>query len=456
MKRFKLIIYLLLFSSLFLVGCKDKDNNPDNPELDNPIVEAKSYIFIGGYTTLKVTNYSIDLFDIIIEDPTIVSLNEFMDLVGNKVGKTKVTFIHKEYSNVQTSIEIEVITQLPVLSLATEKIAIGGKTKINIRNFEELIENSLNDFTVEIENKEIASVDEDFIITGLAYGGTNVIVTSKLNPLINSSIYLKVANPDEELVITCEYLDGSIKPGTAFELELLTDKPLSDFSFAGGHKRILRIREDNSLVAVEAGTTTITVFEKANPKNSASYTFFVEGESEVDYIAQFLDYALAQNAYVEGPDNHTKFGEWYNLQNEPWCAMFVSWCWYYCGLSNDIFERYCSCSAGKAWCEEKGIFKYKENYHPKTGDIVYFLSAGMGHTGIALYADEDYLYTIEGNSSNKVGIWRWSLNDARITGYGVPEYPDYDGVRKDYSWVKEQKEDGSYWWSPVAEKQPVT
>ena len=136
--------------------------------------------------------------------------------------------------------------------------------------------------------------------------------------------------------------------------------------------------------------------------------------------------------------------------------MFVSWCWYYCGLSNDIFERYCSCSAGKAWCEEKGIFKYKENYHPKTGDIVYFLSAGMGHTGIALYADEDYLYTIEGNSSNKVGIWRWSLNDARITGYGVPEYPDYDGVRKDYSWVKEQKEDGSYWWSPVAEKQPVT
>ena len=28
--------------------------------------------------------------------------------------------------------------------------------------------------------------------------------------------------------------------------------------------------------------------------------------------------------YKEGPNNDTIFGEWYGLNHQPWCAMFVS------------------------------------------------------------------------------------------------------------------------------------
>jgi hypothetical protein len=29
--------------------------------------------------------------------------------------------------------------------------------------------------------------------------------------------------------------------------------------------------------------------------------------------------------YVEGENNDTKYGKWYGLNFNPWCAMFVSW-----------------------------------------------------------------------------------------------------------------------------------
>lgn len=38
----------------------------------------------------------------------------------------------------------------------------------------------------------------------------------------------------------------------------------------------------------------------------------------------------------------------------------------------------------------------------------------MSHTGIVIYSDDLYVYTIEGNTSDQVAIKRWSLNDARI------------------------------------------
>ena len=81
MKKIKIIAFIFILCSLLLVGCKKgPDVNPpvQNPQLPAPVIEAKSYITIGSYTTLNVTNYSsLDLFNISIEDPSILSLNSF-------------------------------------------------------------------------------------------------------------------------------------------------------------------------------------------------------------------------------------------------------------------------------------------------------------------------------------------------------------------------------------------
>ncbi|MBQ4570760.1 MAG: CHAP domain-containing protein [Bacilli bacterium] len=175
---------------------------------------------------------------------------------------------------------------------------------------------------------------------------------------------------------------------------------------------------------------------------------------EVDYRGKLVNLAYSQVGIYEGKDakgnynNIQKYGAWYGNNGQPWCAMFVSWNWHHAGLSHDLLLKYQGCYTGKEWCEKKGIFKYKKNYTPITGDIVFFLSNGASHTGIVAYCDGTYIYTIEGNRSNKVGIWRIKLNNKTITGYAVPNYPA-SSTLEDFSWIKEKQQNGKYLWTHV-------
>ena len=40
----------------------------------------------------------------------------------------------------------------------------------------------------------------------------------------------------------------------------------------------------------------------------------------------FMAIAEAQLGYREKGRNGTKYGTWYGLPGQPWCAMFISWC----------------------------------------------------------------------------------------------------------------------------------
>lgn len=61
---------------------------------------------------------------------------------------------------------------------------------------------------------------------------------------------------------------------------------------------------------------------------------------------EFLEIARSQIGYHEGYNNDTKYGKWYGLNHEPWCAMFVSWCSYQIGMDNIAFPRFAGCTTG--------------------------------------------------------------------------------------------------------------
>ena len=46
-----------------------------------------------------------------------------------------------------------------------------------------------------------------------------------------------------------------------------------------------------------------------------------------------IDAAQNEVGYQETGNNDTKYGKWYGLNNQPWCAMFVSWCFAQADLS---------------------------------------------------------------------------------------------------------------------------
>lgn len=43
-------------------------------------------------------------------------------------------------------------------------------------------------------------------------------------------------------------------------------------------------------------------------------------------LNEFVQTALDEEGYEEGPNGYTKYGSWFGLANLDWCVMFISWC----------------------------------------------------------------------------------------------------------------------------------
>ncbi len=99
-----------------------------------------------------------------------------------------------------------------------------------------------------------------------------------------------------------------------------------------------------------------------------------------------IDTAAAENGTKESPanSNKTKYGRWYGLDGEKWCAIFVSWVYTNAGHPMEKIDRikgYQSCQSGfNFWKSKSRLTK-----NPQPGDVVLFDWTGDGHcdhTGI--------------------------------------------------------------------------
>lgn len=153
-------------------------------------------------------------------------------------------------------------------------------------------------------------------------------------------------------------------------------------------------------------------------KDKYPNTHINTGDQRVDIVS----IAKTQLGYMEGDNNDTKYGTWYGLPNQPWCAMFVSWCARQAQVPLDIL-RNCAIAA-----PDPGYFDIPfydgEIYTPKQGDL--FFTKTFSHVGLVDYVDGEYFYTVEGNtndSGSSMGVGVYSLR--RVTKdyyFGVPDY----------------------------------
>jgi len=140
--------------------------------------------------------------------------------------------------------------------------------------------------------------------------------------------------------------------------------------------------------------------------------------------------------YKEGANNDTKYGKWYGLNNQPWCAMFVSWCFNEAGLSPLVAAQskkgFASCDAGLKWFAKKGqvvpVGKAQE------GDIAFFQfddDAMADHVGIVMKNDgKGFIWCYEGNTakdgagsqSNGDGAYLKKRPYAKVMGVARPAW----------------------------------
>ena len=152
------------------------------------------------------------------------------------------------------------------------------------------------------------------------------------------------------------------------------------------------------------------------------------------YGEDLLTVARSQLGYTESTKNYivqdgktygyTRYGAWYGSAYADWCAMFVSFCLNYAGISKTEIPYAASCPRWVNQLYSLQMFAYaRDGYVPKPGDLIFFEQNGdnsADHVGIVESVSGSTITTIEGNTSNnQVRRNTYSTSDNRLYGYGV-------------------------------------
>lgn len=134
-------------------------------------------------------------------------------------------------------------------------------------------------------------------------------------------------------------------------------------------------------------------------------------------LDDFVSIAEDEIGTRETGDNNTKYGEWYGMNGEPWCAIFVSWCANEAGILTTASSAECPSVPKKSYTPDIKNWYSKSrrlldpktdpssNNYPKIGDVVLIDSGGgssINHCGIVASVSGSTFKVIEGNCGDKV------------------------------------------------------
>lgn len=125
--------------------------------------------------------------------------------------------------------------------------------------------------------------------------------------------------------------------------------------------------------------------------------------------------------HEDAGDNRGTMEKYGGRAGDPWCASFVSWLY---GAGQSGNESPLKYTAGVSNLRDQAISAgyYSEvgTYTPVPGDIMIQKSNGASHTGIVVGYDGEYVYTIEGNTSDAVRERKYKVGGSeyqKISGW---------------------------------------
>ena len=148
---------------------------------------------------------------------------------------------------------------------------------------------------------------------------------------------------------------------------------------------------------------------------------------------------FVDQSYKEGDNNDTVFGKWFGLNHQPWCAMFVSYCFNEAGLIKLVQAQgpkgFASCNAGVKYFASKGQLVPVGQAEP--GDIVFFNfdsdPTTAEHVGIVYVnqPEKNQMVTFEGNTAgdnagsqaNGDGAYKKTRSYKNIMAVARPKWP---------------------------------
>lgn len=178
--------------------------------------------------------------------------------------------------------------------------------------------------------------------------------------------------------------------------------------------------------------------------------------AEAGYLEKKSNKDLDSKTGNAGSGNYTKYARdlYPVLQGQPWCDMFVDWCFVQAfgqvkaqQLIGGGFSAYTPTSA--QYYKNIGQWRVAS---PEPGDQIFFKnSVRICHTGIVTRVEGGKVYTIEGNTSGASGVIAngggvreksYVLSDPGIAGYGRPDWWLVESPTYTEGW----HHDSNGWW----------
>lgn len=142
-----------------------------------------------------------------------------------------------------------------------------------------------------------------------------------------------------------------------------------------------------------------------------------------------IDHAMTQLGQVGGEP----YWRYYGLNHRAaWCAMFCHWVmnteptgagWNYPTDAMTGNNAYCPTLV--TWFKRSKRWADRGFTNLVPGDVIFFDWGQDGcsdHVGLVVGRDENYVYTIEGNSDDRVRTKQYGINSPSIQGYGLMQY----------------------------------
>ena len=140
--------------------------------------------------------------------------------------------------------------------------------------------------------------------------------------------------------------------------------------------------------------------------------------TQIGYHESTSDFIIDAEGNMKG---YTRYGDWYGVEHEDWCAMFVAFCLNYANVSRSDYPWDAGCERFRDNVRSFGAYVSAGDYDPQPGDLIFFeddeYRNQAGHIGIVEDVSDTTVYTIEGNSASEVRCKSYSLNDSNIMGY---------------------------------------
>ncbi|MGN1317140.1 MAG: InlB B-repeat-containing protein [Acutalibacteraceae bacterium] len=210
---------------------------------------------------------------------------------------------------------------------------------------------------------------------------------------------------------------------------------------------IAAILTGTSVFGVSAAAKSLEYSASDSYKSSVYYERLMKVKLTGDQVTDIVNVAKSQVGYHEasysnysgtstGSGNITEYGRWYGRQGY-WCNVFASWCGYVAGIPTSIYPKLTS--VGNSYYSTlpsvgADCFSFSSGRKLRAGDLVFCCtcSGGYGcidHVGLVVDADENTIYTVEGNMSDQVMACEYPASTgyssrlhARINYVARPQY----------------------------------